>query len=499
MLWLSVHLPRLSLEALPWLPAALAATLPGRCVVADRVVLAADEAAQAAGVKPGLGSAAASALAPQVVQIPRDVARETAFVESLTHALSALTPNLLPEPDGVLLEVQASLRLFGGVRRLLREARRIACAQGASAVIGLAPTATAAGLLARGPSRRRRALRQPRASRLLDALPTPAALAILDQPPALAELLQGIGCRRFGEVRALPRAGLQRRGARALLDVIDRAHGLAPDARRWFEPPPRFALSLELMQRADDAHTLGQAAERLLLPLAGWLSRHWLAATRFTLVMRHERSRRARPDASLAIELGQPSRDAAQLLVLLRERLARHELAAPVYELALVLDHAEPCAGAEGHLLLDERSASGDLPALLDRLRARLGAERVSRIELRADHRPEQADAPQPAMASMPTQAPPSTTGPRPLWLLREPQALGSAPNGAPLHDGVPLALCSRPERIEGGWFDGASLRRDYQLAATADQRLCWVFREHRREHRGEPATAGWFLHGWFG
>lgn len=495
MLWLSVHLPRLSLEALPWLPAALAAALPGRCVVADREVLAADDAAQAAGVKPGLGSAAASALAPQVLQIPRDVAREAAFVESLTQALSALTPNLLPEPDGVLLEIHASLRLFGGVRRLLREAGRIARAHGASTVIGLAPTATAAGLLARSPLRRRRALRQRHATRLLDALPMSVALAILDQPLALAELLQGIGCQRFGEVRALPRAGLQRRGGRSLLDAIDRAHGLAPDARRWFEPPPRFALSLELMQRADDAHTLGQAAERLLLPLAGWLSRHWLAATRFTLVMRHERSRRARPDASLSIELGQPSRDAAQLLALLRERLARHELVAPVYELALVLDSAEPCAGSEGHLLLDERSTSGDLPALLDRLRARLGAERVSRLELRDDHRPEQADALLPATAQAVTNAPPPAGGPRPLWLLREPQALDSAPNGAPLHDAAPLVLCSRPERIEGGWFDGAPVRRDYQLAATADQRLCWVF----REHRGEPGTAGWFLHGWFG
>lgn len=495
MLWLSVHLPRLPLEALPWLPAALAATLPGRCVVADRLVLAADRAARAAGVKPGMGSAAASALAPQVVQLPRDEAREAAFVESLTQALSALTPQLLVEPDGVLLEVHASLRLFGGVRRLLREARRITRAHGARAVIGLAPTATAAQLLARSPLRRRRALKPATATRLLDALPTSTALAVLGQPPALAELLEGIGCRRFGEARALPRAGLQRRGGRALLDALDRAHGLAPDARRWYEPPLRFAMSLELMQRADDAHTLAQAAERLLLPLAGWLSRHWLAATRFTLVMRHERGRRARPDASLAIELGQPSRDAAQLLVLLRERLARHELAEPVYELSLLLDSAEPCAGAEGHLLLDERAAPGDLPALLDRLSARLGAERVCRLALRADHRPECADALLPATSPIADETSSRAGHARPLWLLHEALPLRTDATGAPLHEGTTLTLGSRPERIECGWYDGAPVRRDYHLAAAADQRLCWIY----REHRSEPGAPGWFLHGWFG
>lgn len=496
MLWISVWLPQLPLEALPWQPKALAEAMPGRCVVAERRVLAADEAAQAKGVQAGMGAAVAAALAPEVLQLPRDAAREAAFVEALTLSLSALTPHLLPESDGVLLEVQASLRLFGGVRRLLRRAQRLVHAQGASAVIGVAPTATAAHLLARAPQRRRRALRADSTARRLDLLPTPLVLNLLGQPAALAELFEGIGARRLDAVRALPRAGLQRRGARALLDALDRAYGQSPDARRWFEPPPRFALALELMQRADDAATLAQAAERLLLPLAGWLSRHWLAARRFTLQMQHEHGRRARPDSTLSIELGQPSRDAAQLLVLLRERLARHTLAAPVYALRLVLDEVQPLAGVEGHLLLDDRPAAGDLPTLLDRLRARLGNERVSRLALRADHRPEHADAVLPAAAALPPSPALAITPPRPLWLLREPLPLPAGHGDQPLYDGAPLALCSRPERIESGWFDGAPVRRDYHVAASADHRLCWIFREHRRE----PAPAGgWFLHGWFG
>ena len=86
------------------------------------------------------------------------------------------------------------------------------------------------------------------------------------------------------------------------------------------------------------------------------------------------------------------------------------------------------------------------------------------------------------------------TRAARPTWLLSEPLRLQEDNAfGRPLHEGAPLLLASRAERIEAGWFDGALISRDYHVAQANDQRWLWVFRERRGEQ------AHWYLHGIFG
>ena len=486
MLWLALHLPWLPLEALPWPSMPLAP----RCVVEQRQVRAASRAARELGVEPGMSASAAATLAPQVQQLPRDETREAEFVRALALALSRYTPNVVLLNDGVLLEASASLRLFGGMRSLMRQVRSTARDCAAHARFGLAPTAMAASLFSHHGLR---ACGRPRMQRLLDALPLATALDGLAQP-RLAELLQGIGCRTLGEVRALPRAGLKKRGGGELLALLDRAHGDTPDPRAWFEPPERFAMALELMHRADDAAQLVFAAQRLVQPLAGWLSSQWLAASRLRLKLRHERGRRNAVGADigeLRLELGAPSRDAAQIMTLLRERLQRHQLAAPVYAIELQLDEAVSSAGTAGQLLPDPGQAAQEFQALLDRLASRLGADRVQRLALAEDHRPERA-----SVATATTTGPGGhrgsgfSSGRTPVWLLPQPLRLNER-EGRPVH-GSPLTLLGRGERIESGWFDGDLICRDYHVAEGEDRRLRWIYSER---HGTEIA---WYLHGLF-
>ena len=495
MLWLGLHLPWLPLEAV----ASGADALP-RCVMAERVVLLADPAAQAAGVRPGMSLAAALGLLPTLLPLNRDPARERQLLQLAALAASRFTPQLVLGEQQLLLEVQGSLRLFGGLPSLLRGLRRCVDQLGLQPRLSIAPTATAAALLARcAPGA---ATTPARAQRRLDALP------LQDSAPDLAELLHGIGCRTLGDVRALPRRGLQRRGGGALLALLDRAYGDAPDPQRWFEPPREFVQTLELMQRADDTGMLDGAALRLLQALAGWLAQQWLAASAFSLWLQHEtRGRHAAAPTRLRIELGQPSRDAAQLMLLLRERLSRCTLPAPVYGLQLRLDDAVALAGHAAALPFDsDRSGARwhdagqdehNFLALLDRLSARLGAMHVQRWAACADHRPEKAAQATPAgEAAAPARragAPASAAEPppRPTWLLPEPLPLAEHA-GRPLHGG-PLQLHGGPERIEAGWFDGAPVCRDYHVATGSDHRQRWVFRELRGTRQG------WFLHGLFG
>lgn len=496
MLWFALHLSGLPLEA--WLAVAPPGERPCAVVEAKRVVQACARAT-AAGVTPGMSAASAASLAAGLQLLARDPAREAAQVERLALALARFTPHVVLQPDGVLLEVASSLRLFGGARALWRAVHDTARAAGvASLRSAAAPTATAASLLARVEPPTPALRRQPLAQRL-DALPLPAVIAAWGLEPRLSELLQGIGCRTLGDLRMLPRSGLQRRGASALLEASARAHGEAPDPQPWYEPLQRFELGLELLHRADDAAMLVFATQRLVQPLAGWLAQQWLAAARLSLRLRHETSlRHAQPDSVLTLALGDPTRDAAQLMLLLRERLQRTTLPAPVYALVLTLDQAVDHTGRAAPLWRERGGSSHeDARALFDRLAARLGVERVLRPVLAADHRPEQAMRLEPLTREpprAPPNTPPSTPPPRPAWLLPEATRLPEEPaSGRPLYQGAPLALAGRAERIEAGWFDGAPIARDYHWALTRDQRWLWVYRERRGAH------AQWFLHGLWG
>lgn len=473
-------------------------------VIEDRHVVAISRAAAQLGVRIGQSSATAQSLVPQLQLLPRDETRERAYVHALALTLGAFTPRIGIEASGVLLEVQASLRLFGGLRRLRRRIDALTRQYGARTRIAMARTAGAAWLLAIaragragtvGSSAPARATGVAGDARRLDAL----SLDVLRGPTLSPQQLEGLnllGLRRLGELRALPRAGLRRRFGGELLKALDHAYGDAAEPREWLTVPEHFALRCELMQRADDAAPITAAVQALLPALGGWLQLRWEAATVLALRLRHEHGRTRMPDTRLVLRLSTPSRDIDQLALLWRERLARHALAAPVYEIALELDASAPHAGQPGELLPVAGGDATAYAALLDRLTARLGTERVLRCEPLPDHRPERAQRVVPAGAArsaLPVASPAETAGSaRPVWLLDPPQPLDCDGHDRPLHGG-PLQLCSGAERIEAGWFDGALVCRDYQVAEGRDHRLRWIYRE-----RMPDGSTRWFLHGWF-
>jgi len=146
MLWIALHLPELPLEAL-----ARGSPLPEACAVAERHrIIACDGKARARGVKPGISTSAASALAPQIRISERDAAAETEALLGIAAWAMQFTPNVaLDFPDSVLLEISGSLKLFGGLAQILGDLREGLEAMGYTACLAVAPTARAACWLVR--------------------------------------------------------------------------------------------------------------------------------------------------------------------------------------------------------------------------------------------------------------------------------------------------------------------------------------------------------------
>ncbi len=551
MLWVALHLPLLSLES-------FAATLPPEqaaqplALMDVHRIVSANASAQALGVQPGMKRATALSLAPQLLLGQADERRDLDALTSVAHAALAFTPAVsLSLPEGVLLEVQASLRYFGGLAPLLQKLRGTLAPLGHQLQCVSAPTAQGAMLL----SQRHDGLHcadRPALQRALEAAP----VALLAAGQAHAEALLGMGLRSLGDLRQLPRPGLARRFGEALLNEMDCAFGDRPDPREPLTLPPVFHSQLELFARADTTEQLLYGAQVLLARLVAWLSAQHAFVRSFSLQMKHEtrwqddspkadalrrpppgmqagwpspvsreragaRSVPAQPPEGskksrggpalswksatvLEIALAEPSRDAAHMLVLLRERLGALQLPAPTLELALQSSDISHRPPPNAELFPTPQSEHAGLTRLIERLQARLGREQVQRLVPVADHRPERATAVQPAeplllrelreqKGSAPLRASPIT---RPLWLLPHPQALQER-QSRPLLDGKRLQLLAGPERIETGWWDGALAERDYFIGQTPDGALVWLYRG-RLPLPADGAGGGWFLQGRF-
>ena len=434
--------------------------------------------AEARGVRSGMGVAVAWALAPRLQLRERNPAAEHATLEGIAAWLCRFTPAVsLEPPHGVLAEVQGSLRRFGGLRALAVQIREGIAALGFSAHLSSAPSARGAWLLTFGETDTLledfSVLR-----RALGRLPIEAVCATDEA----RMLLNRIGTRTLGELLELPRAGVARRLGPELLEDLDCALGIAPEARRFFLPPERFAATLELPAEVEHVEGVLFAARRLLSQLEGLLSARQSGIRQFCVALEH----RHRSPSRIEVGLASPGREAERLLELLRERLSGYALAAPVEAICIEADGFVPLAGLTQSLFGDARTDAETWHRLVERLQARLGENAVSGLGLNPDHRPERAWRPCPPDAGGPG-GENLAFGPRPLWLVEPPQALIER-NGIPQQDG-PLVMLAGPERIESGWWDGAEVKRDYFIARSTDAALLWIYR---------TPGGGWYLHGLF-
>lgn len=502
-LWIGLSLSQLPLEVFSpnW------CSDPGSVVLEQERVLALSPVARAAGIGRGMRRGGVLMLLPEARLYERDPAREAEALDAVALAMLQYTPQVaLAEEATLLMDIGASLRLFGGIRALCARVRASLRALGFSAAVSCAPTARAAWLLARYGGHQQgqgggrvpgRSLRMASLERRLDRLP----VGLLPPARLYAAWFEGLGCERLGELRRLPRPGLQRRCGRELLDMLDAAYGLCPELFDWVAPPESFRARLELFDRIEQADLLLAGAGHLVLQLVGWLCARQLAVERITLLMEHERGRVAMPPTPLEIALAEPTWRDEHLMRLLRERLAKQELPAPVIGLALEALQVRAMAPPTESLFPEPGGTEEDRMRMLELLVARLGPENVLQALPQADYRPEVANEwvpvqqkvrPAERAARLPVDV---ASLPRPSWLLAKPIALLMR-NHRPFY-GSPLKVASTPERIEAGWWSETQTR-DYFIAEGQDHTLYWIYRE-RIVGSGVDAEPRWYLHGLFG
>lgn len=420
---------------------------------------------------------------------PRDTALEQQVLHGLAVQAGHFTPAVSVDACGaLLLEIAGSAHLFGSAAQLRAQAVAALTRHGYSVLSAVAPTARAALWLA---CCDKQVLVAERAQLpgMLAGLP----LRLPEWPEEVRRRLHRMGINRLGECLRLPRDGLARRIGPSYLVQLDEALGRRPEVRQMLHPAGRFHDELELPAATADSRLLMEALQILLLRLEGELRTRQAGAWILWLRLHHM----AQPQTVVRIGLLRPIADRTHIADLAALHLSGCRLPAPVTALALEVDVAELSSPAAADLFGTGPDPDAFPAQLLERLRARLGADAVHGLRVCSEHRPEYAwqAVPDPrvlhrlqdGLHDSPHIGNTLPDGARPLWLLESPLKLG-------LHSGEPcfhgqLLFESGPERIESGWWDGGDIRRDYHVARSARGERLWVFHD----------DSGWYLHGLFG
>ncbi|NIB44511.1 DNA polymerase Y family protein [Pseudomaricurvus alkylphenolicus] len=520
-LWLSLRLPQLPLDIVQ----RGCDEEVGLVIAHQQRVLFASVCARAAGISAGMTLSTAMALLEPLHITEFDALRSQRSLHQLAQWCYQFTPHVsvrevsLQEKKhqpaaGLLLEIGGCLQLFHGLDKLLHRINEGLRHQQLQVVSSLGHTPMSAWLLGSQGEQNPLDLRgQLKAGLDLTTLTPDWFIQRLHPLPLhylssaddkLQQQLHSIGLGNLGDLFALPRASLNRRYGQELGSQLDKLLGLAPDPQTFIEPTQVFFIERHFLSGLSSVDMLLKPAEEMLRELRQFLLHRQLQCRGFEWRFYHFDKQRSQ----VTIELSNAQSQSDNFLELTRLRLHQHRIDAPIETIALHSD-ALQASEARSQPLFHELGFESDQQVqseLLDKLRAKLGKERINQISAVDDHLPEcrqrvevvkclQRSEKTSLQRSEKTslqrlESRKETPSEDPLWLLPQPQPLRQRGQALLLPESSgELEIISAARRIDSHWWQQRQRRRYF--IARDPQGLHWIYFDGRRQQ--------WFLHGHFG
>jgi protein ImuB len=340
----------------------------------------------------------ALAICPELIAADTEPEAQETALAALAAWARRYSPFTAPAgASGLWLDIAGCAHLWGGEAQLAEDLLGRLEARGIPARAAIAPTFGAAYALAH--HAQRYVIAEKITYKLLLA---PLPVERLRIAGETVSLLQKLGIFTIGAVQDLPRAGLSRRFP-DLLPQFDKAMGLVPEAIGFLHPPTPWIERLRFPEPISAPEDLERVAAKLLEMLCERLEAGRQGGLRFEMSF-------FRSDGGVetqAVTAALPTRDAARIMRLFREKLALIDPGFGVDLAMLAAPHTEP---------LDEQQASvlkagqytacvEELAALIDSLENRLGKGRVYCLAPQESYIPEravkrQAVIPEPVLAA---------------------------------------------------------------------------------------------------
>ncbi len=470
-----------------------------------RVVLAADGAAQRAGLHTGMTITKAQILVQDLVVRNADPAADAAALDRLALWMLRYAPIAASDPpDGLVIDTTGAAHLHGGEEAMLNDMVERLAASGCTARAAMADSWDAAHAFARHAGKS--FANKP----VIVVPPGESAKAVLDLPVEALRLpretvadLRVLGFERIGELAGKPRAPLTLRFGPALVRCLDQATGRISQPIDPARSPDLIEVRRIFAEPIAAAETIARYTGKLVTALCEALEAKGLGTRRLDLLFHlvDNRIEAIRIGTALAV------RDARRLTRLLCDKIETIDPGFGIETMRLAATLAEPLPPKQTHFSL-AGEAEGDISALIDTLANRVGHRRLYRFASIASDVPERS-VQRIAPLAPDTGATWSDPWPRPARLLQVPELIETV---ALLPDHPPVTFTWRgvrhrvnradgPERVFGEWWkhdaEAAAVRDYFRVENDAGERF-WIYRAGDGEDRA-TGSHRWFLHGIFG
>ena len=473
-----------------------------------------DDAAAHYGLDVGMPLANARAICPHLVVFDADEARDAQLLNDIADLCDRFTPLVaLDPPHGLYLDITGCAHLFGGEAALLKLVCDLLTAQGFAVSAAIAATSICARTLTRHVHGK--IVADGEEARALAPLP----VAALGASEAITTGLRRAGLKTIGDVAARARYEITARFGAAFTTRLEQALGEGDGPISPRKPLPDYIVEKRFAEPILTDTAIAATLSKLAQMLVGAMAREGKGARQLTACF-------FRTDGvvrGIVVDTGQAVTRADVIDRLFRERLdALSDPLDPGFGFDLIrLSASRTEIVVQQQHDLDAHVHDNDaLAALIDRIAARIGSQRVVVYLPQDTHIPERAELPVPAQQSLAAASqavwqPRIEAEPplRPLRLFERPeeiQVIAQVPDGPPARfvwrrASHAVVRAEGPERIAMEWWrtDGKGLTRDYfRIEDEAGLRF-WVYRDGLYEREieqqdGKVVQPHWFMHGLF-
>jgi protein ImuB len=515
---LSLWLPRLPIDRIKRQFCHDAAPANPSIVVAKQnnalQIFAMDDAAARLGLEVGLPLANARAICPQLQVFDADSAADAQALNAIAEWCDRFTPLVaLDSPHGLFLDITGCVHLFGGEAAMLRLMCDVLTAQGFAVSAAIAGTAVCARTLTRhlhgrivGDGEEANAVR-------------PLPVSALGADEVVVTGLRRAGLKTIGDVAARARHEITARFGAGFTSLLEQALGQSDVPISPLKPLPDYIVEKRFAEPVATEGVISATLSGLAKMLVAAMAQQGKGARRLE-------ARFFRTDGAvrtIMVDTGQPVTRAGVIDRLFRERLdALSDPLDPGFGFDLIrLNASRTEIVVQEQRDLDANVHDHDeLAALIDRIAARIGGQRVV-VHLPQDtHIPERAvmaasaqhHLAAAAQADWPARAegePPL----RPLRLFERPEqikVIAQVPDGPPARfvwrrATHAVVRAEGPERVAMEWWrtEGETLTRDYFRVEDEAGLRFWLYRDglYDREivqEEGRAVQPNWYMHGLF-
>lgn len=463
-----------------------------------RLVMAADAAAHAAGLRVGMTISKAQVLVQDLIVEGFRPDEDRRELERLAlWFLGNYAPVVQADPpDGIIIDTTGADHLHGNETLMLTGMINSLYHMGFTARVAIADSWAAAHALARHRAAPYMVVEAGASPASVQGLP----LAALRLDGKTVASLRTLGFERISDLEKTPRAPLTLRFGPEVGRRLDQIMSRAAEPLDPIRPPDAIEVRRAFAEPISAAETIARYTGILVRRICVLLEERGTGARRLDLICH-------RVDGSLQVVragTAKPVRDASRLTRLLCDRIETIDPGFGIELLEVSACRVEPLSAAQAATsLIDEPEA--DVSSLVDIIANR--GHLIFRVAV------VQSDVPERSVMAVPPLAQDDEIGwpqhwPRPPRLLAFPepiQCMALLPDHPPVHftwRGIRhlVKRADGPERVFGEWW-----KRDKELVAIRDYfavendagERFWIFRRGDGEH-ADSGSGAWFVHGIF-